>query len=129
MAGLGHGDSPRPRLLFLARACRDLASALETVDVEVTDPATLERVTRRMSRIALLFRVVPSVLDYRRIVCLGDMDADHPEWWRSNRLHFFCPELTYRDIAGILELRPHQVRDAILKAEIPAECYENLPEI
>ena len=116
-------------VLEVARACKTLLDAVETVDVEVTDPVTLERVTRRMSRIAFLFRVVPEVLDYRRIVCLGDMAADHPEWWRSNRLHFFCPELTYRDIAGILDLRPHQVRDAILKAEIPAECYENLPEI
>ena len=116
-------------ILEVARACKNLLDAVETVDVDVTDPATLERVTRRMSRIALLFRVVRSVLDYRRIVCLGDMAADHPDWWRSNRLHFFCPELTIRDIAEILELRPHQVRDAVLKAEIPEDCYDNLPQI
>ena len=116
-------------ILEVARACKTLLDAVETVDVEVTDPVTLERVTRRMSRIALLFRVVPEVLDPRRIVCLGDMCADHPDWWRSNRLHFFCPELTIRDIAEILELRPHQVRDAVLKAEIPEDCYDNLPQI
>ena len=46
-----------------------------------------------------------------------------------NRLHFFDPDLTRKQIAELTGLHPHQVRDAIHAVEIPAECYENLPEI
>lgn len=116
-------------MLETARACTALQTALETIDVELTDSETRERVTRRVSRIALFARLIPSILDPRRLIAFGDMCADKPDWWRSNRNHIFCPELTNREIADLLGLRPHQVRDYIKAVEIPADCYENLPEI
>ena len=88
-----------------------------------------EILCREVRRIELLSRLVPSILDPRRIVCLGDRAADNPDWWRANRIHFFCPELTHRQIGELTDLKPAAVRDYIRSAEIPAECYEKLPEI
>lgn len=116
-------------MLETAKACRCLHSSLERIDVEITDGETRERFRRRMERIALFARMVPSILQPRRLICLGDMCAEKPDWWKANRDHQFCPELTYRDIAALLKLRPHQVRDYIKAVEIPVDCYANLPEI
>ena len=96
-------------MLETAKACCALRSSLE--------------------RIALFARLVPSILQPRRLICLCDMCAEKPDWWKANRDHQFCPELTYRDIAALLKLRPHQVRDYIKAVEIPVDCYANLPEI
>jgi hypothetical protein len=136
-------------MLETARTCRDLLAAVERIEAEITrrrelsdgsDPASPEgsaaasdrgsrAVVREMRRIELFARAVPSILDPGRLICLGDMAADRPDWWRVNRLHFFDPELTRKQIAELTGLHPHQVRDAIHAVEIPAECYENLPEI
>ena len=71
---------------------------------------------------------IPSLLDPRRIVCLADMAANNPVWWKVNRLHFFCPELTYKEIAAILHITPGQVKHAIHKVKISDRCYDGLPE-
>ncbi len=116
-------------MLETAKACTALLTALETVELEISDSETRERITRRISRIALFARMVPSILEPRRLICLCDMCAEKPVWWKANRDHIFCPELTYRDIASLLNVRPHQVRDAVKAVEIPNTCYDNLPEI
>ena len=116
-------------ILETAKACTALLTALETVELEISDSETRERITRRISRIALFARMVPSILDPRRLVAFGDMCAKKPDWWMANRNHVFCPEMTHREIAALLKIRPHQVRDYIKAVEIPADCYENLPEI
>ncbi len=134
-------------MLETARACRDLLAAAERIEVEITRRRELsdgsdrsdgsdgrgsreeEILCREVRRIELFARLVPSILDPRRIVCLGDRTADNPDWWWANRTHFFCPELTYRQIGELTDQKPAAVRDYIRSAEIPAECYENLPEI
>ena len=75
------------------------------------------------------FRLVPSILDPRRIVALGDRAAGNPDWWRANRLKFFCPEMTYRDIAAALRLLPHQVRDYCRNVELTTDVYDHLPKL
>lgn len=114
-------------MLETARACQILAEAAKRIDVEITDGETEKALVRKMTRLSFLFRLIPSVLDPRRLVCLGDMAAARPDWWKANRLHFFCPELSHKQIADILDLNAHQVRDAIRAVEIPADCYDNLP--
>ena len=116
-------------MLETARACRILQQSLESVDFETLDPERKVLLQRRMGRISLFARLVPSILQPRRLICLCDMCAEKPNWWKANRNHQFCPELTYRDIAALLQLRPHQVRDYIKAVEIPVDCYEKLPEI
>ena len=125
-------------MLETARTCRDLLAAVERIEAEITrrrelsdgsDDRGSRAVVREMRRIELFARAVPSILDPGRLICLGDMAADRPDWWRVNRLHFFDPELTRKQIAELTGLHPHQVRDAIHAVEIPAECYENLPKI
>ena len=125
-------------MLETARACRDLLAAAERIEVEITrrrelpdgsDDRGSRALVREMRRIELFARAVPSILDPGRLVCLGDMAAERPDWWKVNRLHFFDPELTRKQIAELTGLHPHQVRDAIHAVEIPADCYEKLPEI
>lgn len=127
--------------LETARACRDLIAAAERIEARIIRRRELsdgsdgrgsreeEILCREVRRIELFARLVPAILDPRRIVCLGDRAADNPDWWRANRIHFFCPELTHRQIGELTGLKPTAVRDYIRSAEIPAECYENLPEI
>ena len=133
--------------LETARTCRDLLAAVERIEIsiarrrELVDTVDMadgednrgsreeEIICREMRRIELFVRLVPAILDPRRIVCLGDRAADNPDWWKANRIHFFCPELTHRQIGELTGLKPAAVRDYIHAAEIPAECYENLPEI
>ena len=128
-------------MLETARTCRYLLAAVERIEARITRRRELsdgsdgrggreeEIICREVRRIELFARLVPSILDPRRIVCLGDMAADRPDWWKANRIHFFCPELTYRQIGELTGLKHTAVRDYIRSAEIPAECYENLPEI
>ena len=124
-------------MLETARTCRDLTAALDRIEAAIRtcavspDGGTSVTATavREMRRIELFARLVPAILDPRRIVCLGDRAADNPDWWKANRIHFFCPELTHRQIGEITGQKPAAVRDYIHAAEIPSECYENLPEI
>ena len=124
-------------MLETARACRDLAAALDRVEAAIQTcsvapdggTSVMDTAVRQMRRIDLLTRLVPSILDPRRIVCMGDRAADNPDWWKANRIHFFCPELTHRQIGELTGLKHTAVRDYIKAVEIPAECYENLPEL
>ena len=115
-------------MLETALTCRDLHQAMERGEFEVRG-ADGERAAIGMMRLDFFFRLVPSILDPRRIVALADRAAGNPDWWRANRLKFFCPEMTYRDIAASLRLLPHQVRDYCRHAELTDDCYNNLPKI
>ena len=64
---------------------------------------------------------------FSRIVVLADMAAKRPDWWRANRLHFFCPELTHKELGRLLNLEPYQVRDALKAVPIPDDVYADLP--
>ena len=128
-------------MLETARACRDLIAAVERIEARITRRRELsdgsdgrgsreeEIICREVRRIELFARLVPAILDPRRIVCLCDRTVDNPDWWWANRTHFFCPELTYRQIGELTDQKPTAVRDYIRSAEIPAECYEELPKI
>lgn len=115
---------PLELLLETARSCGKLQNAFETVRIKGRENSVIE-----VMKIDIFARSVPAILSPKRIVCLGDFCAEKPEWWRANKLHFFCPELSAREIGEILNLRARQVRDFIKYAEISSDCYENLPEI
>ena len=66
---------------------------------------------------------------FSRIVVLADMVAANPDWWRCNRLHYFCPELSHQQIAKLLDLEPYQVRDAIKSVPIPDDAFAALPPL
>lgn len=114
-------------ILETARAIRDVRTALETVDVPVVDPATGAMLTSRITRIEYLCRYLPEILDPQRIVCLADNAADRPDWWRCNRLHWYNPEMTLREIGRLTGLRESSVRDYVRRVEIPRNSYDNLP--
>ncbi len=116
-------------MLETAQTCRILQQSLETVDFETLDPERKVLLQRRMSRISLFARLVPSILDPRRLVCLGDRAAENPDWWKVNKIHFFSPELTCREIGALTGVRHNSVRYYIQTVEIPADCYDDLPEI
>ena len=115
-------------MLESALSCRDLRQAMERGEFEALGPDG-ERAAIAMTRLDFFFRLVPSILDPRRIVALGDRAAGNPDWWRANRLKFFCPEMTYRDIAAALRLLPHQVRDYCRNVELTTDVYDHLPKL
>ena len=86
-------------------------------------------VPEELDHLLQFYRAVPSIIDPRRIVCLADRAAENPAWWNANRIHFFCPELSNAAIADYTNLKPHQVRDYIDRAEINTDCYTDLPPI
>ncbi len=69
------------------------------------------------------------LLDPRRFICAMEQAARSPDWWSANFIHFFSPELTYREIGSLLKLNASSVRDYVKGVEIPDSCYDNLPEI
>jgi len=60
---------------------------------------------------------------FSRIVCLADAIAANPNWWRCNRLHVFCPELTHAQIGALLGITKQGARalevSAIQKLKSP----------
>lgn len=116
-------------MLQTALACQRLSDAVDHIDMLISDGETKENVVRRVRRIDALYRLVPFILDPRRIVTLCDHAAGHPEWWQVNRLHFFMPELTTRQLAGLTGLENFQVREALKNVEITDDCYKKLPKM
>ena len=114
-------------MLQTALACQRLSESLGFVDLVITDGETKENIIRKVRRMDALFRMVPFILDPRRIVCLADKCAETPTWWKVNKLHFFMPELTTRQLADLTGLEPCQVREFLKSIEISDECYNNLP--
>ena len=55
-------------VLETAKACRDLRKAIETIDVETVSSDRMEIARKRMMRITLFARLVPSILDPRLAV-------------------------------------------------------------
>ena len=64
-----------------------------------------------------------------RIVCALDKAVESPDWWKVNRIHIFCPDMTQADIAEFLSIRKATVKHYINHVEIPADTYEALPPI
>ncbi len=116
-------------LLETARAIRDVQTAMEAIDVETIDAKTEKVVLRRISRIAVLYRFIPQILDPRRIVALADEAANRPTWYKVNRDHFFCPELSIADLAQINHIAQHSARDYIRRVQISNDCYKNIPKL
>ena len=65
---------------------------------------------------------------FSRIVVLADAVAANPDWWRCNRLHFFCPELSHQQIADVLELPRRTVTRNLANVEIGDDVYKDLPD-
>lgn len=116
-------------MLETARSCRSLRGALARVDVEITDAGEQRVFTRRMRAIELFARTCPSILEPRRLLCLGAACAERPEWWWCNFVHFMDERLTISEIANLRGLRDHQVRDYIQNVELGMDCYDRLPEM
>lgn len=64
-----------------------------------------------------------------RMICALDKAAESPDWWRVNRLHIYCPEMSQSEIAAFLKIRKQTVKHYIKHAEIPADAYKDLPEL
>lgn len=116
-------------ILSTARYLATLEEVLDKRELDSIAPEE-ERLFKKMFIGAgLIARNVPAILNPARIIALGDKAAENPSWWKANRLHFFCPEMTYREIGELLALTPRQVRDAVKNVEISESIYENLPPI
>ena len=85
----------------------------------LTDDAWLRKAVRMA-----LCTVTPE-----RIVCALDKAVESPDWWKVNRIHIFCPDMTQADIAEFLSIRKATVKHYINHVEIPADTYEALPPI
>ena len=72
---------------------------------------------------------VAKLITLERVIAALDMAAEHPEWWKVNRLAFFCPELTQRGIAEFLKIKSTTVKHYIKHVEIGENIYDNLPPI
>lgn len=72
---------------------------------------------------------VAKLITLERIIAALDMAAEHPEWWKVNRLAFFCPEMTQRGIAEFLKIKTTTVKHYIKHVEIGENIYDNLPPI
>ena len=64
-----------------------------------------------------------------RIICALDKAAESPDWWRVNRLHIYCPEMSHAEIAHFLKIRKNAVKHQINHVGIPSDAYEALPPL
>ena len=69
------------------------------------------------------------LITLRRVVAALDKAAANPDWWKVNRLVFFCPEMTRGEIARFLKIKTATVKHYIKHAEIGEEVYDNLPPV
>ena len=74
-------------------------------------------------------RMATCMVTPERMICALDKAAESPDWWKVNRIHIFCPEMTQGDIAAFLDLRKPAVKHYIHHVEIPADAWEALPPI
>ena len=72
---------------------------------------------------------VSRLITLERVIAALDMAAEHPDWWKVNRLAFFCPEMTQRGIAEFLKIKTTTVKHYIKHVEIGENIYDNLPPI
>ena len=89
---------------------------------QVTAEAFLEELSDKSDRVAKLITL-------ERVIAALDIAAEHPEWWKVNRLAFFCPEMTQRGIAEFLKIKSTTVKHYIKHVEIGENIYDNLPPI
>lgn len=73
--------------------------------------------------------VASRLITLERVIAALDMAAEHPDWWKVNRLAFFCPEMTQRGIAEFLKIKTTTVKHYINHVEIGDNIYDNLPPI
>lgn len=116
-------------ILSTARYLATLEEVLDKRELDSIAPEEERLLKKMFTGAGLIARNVPAILNPARIIALGDKAAENPSWWKVNRLHFFCPEMTYREIGELLALTPHQVRDAVKNVELSESIYENLPPI
>ena len=64
---------------------------------------------------------------FGRIICLNDKTAAEPNWWWSNRLHYFEPELTTAEIAELLNIPRSTVVRLLRDVPIGEDVYAALP--
>lgn len=69
------------------------------------------------------------LITLERVIAALDMAAECPDWWKVNRLAFFCPEMTQRGIAEFLNIKTTTVKHYIKHVEIGENIYDNLPPI
>ena len=69
------------------------------------------------------------LITLERVIAALDMAAECPDWWKVNRLAFFCPEMTQRGIAEFLKIKTTTVKHYIKHVEIGENIYDNLPPI
>ena len=69
------------------------------------------------------------LITLRRVIAALDKAAENPDWWKVNRLAFFCPEMTKGEIARFLKIKTATVKHYIKHAEIGEEVYDNLPPV
>ena len=72
---------------------------------------------------------VAKLITLERVIAALDMAAEHPEWWKVNRLAFFCPEMTQRGIAEFLKIKSTTVKHYLKHVEIGENIYAKLPPI
>ena len=73
--------------------------------------------------------VASRLITLERVIAALDMAAECPDWWKVNRLAFFCPEMTQRGIAEFLKIKTPTVKHYIKHVEIGENIYDNLPPI
>lgn len=67
-------------------------------------------------------------LSFSRIICLNDKTAAEPNWWWSNRLRYFDPELTTAEIAELLNIPRSTVVRLLRDVPIGEDVYAALPD-
>ena len=95
---------------------------------QVTAEVFLKELSDR-SDPALRSCAVSRLITLERVIAALDMAAEHPDWWKVNRLAFFCPEMTQRGIAEFLKIKTTTVKYYIKHVEIGENIYDNLPPI
>lgn len=66
------------------------------------------------------------IISDRRIIAALDQAVQMPNWWRANRIHYFCPKMTLRQIAQLIDTNLHTV-SKYLGLGISEEVWEGIP--
>ena len=99
-----------------------------TEDKTITAEAFLKELSDGSDRSDKSDRVA-KLITLERVIAALDMAAECPDWWKVNRLAFFCPEMTQRGIAEFLKIKTTTVKHYIKHVEIGENIYDNLPPI
>lgn len=67
------------------------------------------------------------IISDRRIIAALDRAAELPHWWKSARLHYFCPKMTHAQIAQVIGAKREAVTRYLHDVQITEEVWANLP--